>query len=186
MSDFPLLNTPRLRLREIVAGDAPALLAIHGDAEAMRWFGTDPLTDLGQAEQLVKTFAGLRQMANPGIRWGLERLSDGQLIGSCGFLRWNRAWKVCCLGYELAAPAWRQGFMREALSAALAWGFAQMALNRVEAQVHPENLASRRLLQGLGFAEEGLLREAGFWLGAPRDLVQYGLLQREFKPAAAG
>lgn len=184
MSDFPTLQTPRLRLREIVAADAPALFAIHGDAEAMRWFGTDPLTEPAQAEKLVETFAGLRQMANPGIRWGLERQADGVLIGSCGFFRWNRGWKVCCLGYELAAFAWKQGYMREALSAALGWGFDTMALNRVEAQVHPDNQASRQLLLGLGFAEEGLLREAGYWLGAHRDLVQYGLLQREFTPHA--
>lgn len=35
-SAFPTLQTARLRLREIVPEDAPALLAIHGDAEAMR------------------------------------------------------------------------------------------------------------------------------------------------------
>jgi ribosomal-protein-alanine N-acetyltransferase len=36
MSDFPVLETPRLVLREIVASDAPALHAIQGDPELMR------------------------------------------------------------------------------------------------------------------------------------------------------
>jgi len=81
---FPDLQTERLRLREIVPADAPALLAIHSDREAMRWFGTDPLQDLAQAEQLVNTFASWRLLPAPGTRWGLERKSDGQLIGSCG------------------------------------------------------------------------------------------------------
>lgn len=48
MSDFPTLETDRLVLREIVADDAPALFAIHSDAIAMRWFGTDPLVDIAQ------------------------------------------------------------------------------------------------------------------------------------------
>ncbi|RBL67590.1 GNAT family N-acetyltransferase, partial [Pseudomonas sp. MWU13-2625] len=34
--DFPTLHTERLTLREITQRDAPALLAIHGDADEMR------------------------------------------------------------------------------------------------------------------------------------------------------
>jgi RimJ/RimL family protein N-acetyltransferase len=39
MHAFPLLDTQRLHLREIQMDDAPQLLAIHGDAQAMKWFG---------------------------------------------------------------------------------------------------------------------------------------------------
>ena len=182
-SDFPTLETDRLLLREIVAADAPALFAIHGDADAMRWFGTDPLTAPEQAEKLVDTFAAWRQMPNPGTRWGLQRKSDGRLIGSCGLFKWNRGGKSCIVGYELARSAWGGGFMGEALAAALAWGFEHMALNRVEAQVHPENTASIHVLRGLGFMQEGRLREAGFWLGDHHDLLQLALLRREYRPA---
>jgi ribosomal-protein-alanine N-acetyltransferase len=69
--------------------------------------------------------------------------------------------------------------MREALRAAFAWGFEHMALERIEAQVHPENTPSLALLKSLGFVEEGLAREAGFWLGKRHDMVQLGLLRRE-------
>ena len=50
--------------------------------------------------------------------------------------------------------------MREALRAALRHGFVEMGLNRIEAMVYPENLASLRLLQHLGFQKEGLLRQS--------------------------
>jgi len=46
--------------------------------------------------------------------------------------------------------------------------------------VHPLNAPSLALLKKLGFVEEGLLREAGLWMGERRDLVQLGLLAREF------
>jgi ribosomal-protein-alanine N-acetyltransferase len=36
MTDFPTIETDRLLLREIVASDAPAIFATHGDAQAMR------------------------------------------------------------------------------------------------------------------------------------------------------
>ncbi|HUB88522.1 MAG TPA: GNAT family protein [Dyella sp.] len=184
MSDFPTLETERLLLREIVAADAPALFAVHGDMEAMRWFGADPLTDLQQAERLVETFAAWRQMPNPGTRWGIQRKSDHQFVGSCGLFKWNRGWRSCIVGYELARSARGAGLMREALSAVLAWGFEHMGLNRVEAQVHPDNAASLRLLRALGFVQEGHMREAGFWLGEHHDLLLFALLRREY-PAPA-
>jgi ribosomal-protein-alanine N-acetyltransferase len=65
----------------------------------------------------------------------------------------------------------------------LPWGFEQMALNRVEAQIHPENLPSLNLVLKLGFVREGLLREMGFWDGKYHDMLQLGLLRREFVSA---
>ncbi|MFO1252878.1 MAG: GNAT family N-acetyltransferase [Inhella sp.] len=110
---FPTLETARLRLREIREADAPALLAIHGNTEAMRWFGADPLQDLDGALGLVRVFAGWRQLPNPGTRWGLELKSAPGLIGSCGLFAWNRAWRKCALGYELVPQAQGQGLMQE-------------------------------------------------------------------------
>lgn len=183
---FPTLATERLVLREIVAADAPALFAIHSDAAAMRWFGTDPLTELAQAEKLVETFASWRRMPNPGVRWGITVRGDGILVGTCGLIKWNRGWQSCTLGYELAVAAQGRGLMKEALVAALSWGFERMELHRVEAQIHPDNAASIALARGLGFVEEGRGREAGFWLGEHQDLLQFGLLRREFATGRRG
>lgn len=181
---FPNLQTERLCLRELVPADPPALLAIHSDQEAMRWFGTDPLQDLAQAEQLVNTFASWRLLPAPGTRWGLARQSDGQLVGSSGLFNWNRAWGRCVLGYELARPAWGQGLMSEALRAVLAWGYSPqgMALNRVEAMIHAENTPSLKLAQGLGFQFEGRLREVAFWGGRHHDLLLHARLASDQVP----
>jgi ribosomal-protein-alanine N-acetyltransferase len=180
MINFPNLETDRLLLREIVAADAPELFAIHSDEVAMRWFGSEPLADIQQATKLIETFAGWRQLPNPGVRWGIQRKTDHRFLGSCGLFKWNRQWKSCVIGYELAPFAQGKGFMTEALSAALEWGFEHMELNRVEAQVHSENSASIRLLARLGFVQEGCMREAGFWLGNHHDLQQLSLLSRDY------
>src|SRR6201995_1214634 len=111
---FPSLSTKRLQLREIVASDAPALLAIHGDAEAMKWFGTDPLADLEAAEKVIAGFANMRQLPSPGVRWGIVRAAPargGGLLGTCGVFRWNRGWRTCLTGYELARPPHGPGHM---------------------------------------------------------------------------
>ena len=184
---FPSLSTRRLQLREIVASDAPALLAIHSDREAMKWFGTDPLPDLEAAETVIAGFANMRALPSPGLRWGIVHADPGRggaLLGTCGVFRWNRGWHTCLTGYELARHAQGRGLMTEALRAIYAWAFKAMEVERIEAQVHPLNVSSLKLLKRLGFVEEGLLREAGFWMGERRDLVQLGLLRREFVLAA--
>ena len=185
MSDFPTLKTERLRLREIVAADTPALFAIHSDADAMRWFGTDPLTGIHEALKLVETFAEWRKASNPGTRWAIVDSKTDRLIGTCGLFKWSPSRRSCSVGYELARDAWGVGFMCEALTAVLGWGFEHMSLNRIEAQVHPENEPSIKLINRLGFVREGLLRQAGFWLGEYRDLIQFSLLRTEYSPLAS-
>ena len=180
LPDFPTLDTARLRLREIVPADAPALFAVHGDPDSMKWFGTDPVPDLAAAAKLVDIFAGWRAQPNPGTRWGIEPKGHAGLVGTCGLFAWNRGWRKCSLGYELNPSARGQGLMHEALQACLAWGFTHMQLNRVEAQVHPLNAASLRSVERLGFQREGLLRQAGHWGGQFHDMHQYALLQQDW------
>lgn len=74
--------------------------------------------------------------------------------------------------------------MAEALRSVLAWGFKEMALNRVEAQVHEANAPSRALLARLGFSQEGRLRQAGYWGGQHHDLLIFSLLKNEWNHGA--
>jgi hypothetical protein len=104
-------------------------------------------------------------------------------VGSCGLFAWNREWAKCSTGYELARTARGQGLMREALRAAFDWGFAQMGLHRIEAQIHPDNAPSLALAEGLGFVREGRLREVGFLGRAAARSVAAGSLARRLAAA---
>ena len=184
-SNFPTLETEHLLLREIVETDAPAVFAIHGDAELMRLFGSDPIADLAGAVALIRIFASWRKLANTGTRWALEIKGTAGLIGTCGLFGWHRAWRKCTVGYELARGAQGRGYMQEALGAVLSWGFEDVGLNRVEAQVHPDNEPSLRLLRRLHFVEEGRLRQGGYWAGQYHDLLQYSLLRQDWIDSSA-
>lgn len=179
MPAFPTLETSRLLLREITEADAPRLFQIHSNAEHMKWFGYDPVADLEGALAMVKIFADWRQLPSPGTRWGIELKSEPGLIGTCGLFAWNEKWHKCLLGYELAPGVEGKGVMREALEVALDWGFRAMQLNRIEAQVHEQNLRSLSLLAKLGFVQEGRLREVAYWGGRHHDLLQLSLLASE-------
>ncbi|GGP18505.1 GNAT family N-acetyltransferase [Silvimonas iriomotensis] len=182
--EFPKLITDRLLLRPFVASDAAELFAIHSDEEAMRWFGSNPALCLEDAEKILQAFMTAPQQAIPGMRWAIVRQHDQRLLGSCGFFKWDRGWRNCQIGYELGRDAWQQGYMREALSAMLAWMFANLGLNRIEARVHPHNAASLKVLDKLGFVIEGQQREAGYWNNQYHPLVLLSLLAAEFSQSA--
>jgi ribosomal-protein-alanine N-acetyltransferase len=180
LSTFPELHTARLRLREIRPTDTEALYAIHSDAEWMRWYGVDPLVDPSQASQLADLFAGWFH-AGTGFRWALERCSDRRLIGTCGLFRWNRSWRNCVIGYEIARFCQRQGYMREALEAILEFGFSNMHLHRIQAETHPDNLPSIALARHMGFRFEGVHREQAYWGGRFHDLNCYSILEQDWR-----
>lgn len=170
---FPTLHTPRLHLREITPADAPALLALHGNAEAMRWFGSDPINDLAGAHRLIEMFAGYRTLPHPGTRWGLCLREDDRLIGTCGLFGWNAGWRQCTIGYELLPRHQGAGLMHEALQAAIGWGHEHRQLHRIEAIVHPDNQPSITLLRRLGFEQEGRLRDGARWGGRFHDMLLF-------------
>lgn len=179
-SPFPVITTERLCLRQIKPSDADALFTIHSDVEWMRWYGVDPINRHYQARQLAELFASWFP-AGTGFRWGLELKHDNRLIGTCGLFRWNKSWHNCVIGYEIARDLHGQGYMWEALTAVLDYGFNEMQLHRIQAETHPDNAASIRLATRLGFRFEGVHREQAFWADNYHDLNCYSLLEREWR-----
>lgn len=179
-ASFPELQTPRLRLRQLRPSDANAMFAILSDVEVTRTFGLERFTLIEEAEQRIRAInAGFRQQAS--LRWAIVRAEEDVLIGTCGYVYWKRPHRHAAVGYELARPFWRQGYMTEALTAVLHYGYTQMNLHRIEALVMPENTPSIQLLHRLGFQEEGLLREYGFWNGRFHNLLIFSLLRQEWQ-----
>ncbi|MNO01960.1 putative ribosomal N-acetyltransferase YdaF [compost metagenome] len=58
--------------------------------------------------------------------------------------------------------------------------FNDLGFHRITAEVYDYNTRSRKLLERLGFVEEGRLRKARFWNGGFHDIIVYGLLAEEF------
>ena len=83
------------------------------------------------------------------------------------------------VGYALRRDAWGRGYATEAVGAVVAWGFGELGLHRLEADIDPRNTASAAVLTRLGFRLEGVLRERWFVAGEVSDSAMYGLLAHE-------
>ena len=182
-TEFPVLETERLRLREIVPMDTADIFAIRGDYEVTRYNIGAAYQDATEARELIQSMTRL-YLEGKEIRWGITLNSrhggNDTVIGMCGFNYWNRVDRRASIGFDIAREYWRRGIMREALTEILRFGFIEMDLNRVEADVSAENEASIRLLTGLGFIQEGRQRQQYYDEGAFHDLLLYGLLRKEW------
>lgn len=89
-----------------------------------------------------------------------ERENPEQIIGFAGLgqIIWG-SFESCFLGYKLDESRVNRGYMTEAVSAVVEWGFTKAMLHRIEANVMPRNLPSLRVLEKCGFENEGLSRK---------------------------
>ncbi|XXX76987.1 GNAT family N-acetyltransferase [Sorangium sp. So ce134] len=180
---FPVLATPRLTLRSIEPGDVERIFRIQSDPEVVRYSGRGPDGSLAAAERRIETIlAGVREYTS--IRWGITLKESGELVGTGGFWRWNKPHRWAEIGYELLPEFWNRGIMTEALRAVIRFGFESMELHRVEAQIDPDNRASARVLERLGFALEGRHRQNWYYDERFTDTEVYGLLRGELAAAA--
>ncbi len=139
-----LIETPRLRLREMEETDAPFMHYLNSDPEVLRFIGDAPY-DPAAALDIVRYVRA--QYAEYGIgRWLIEFSATGQTLGWCGLKMLNDAGEVD-LGYRFPRHFWGLGFGFEAAEACVRYGFEHLRLKRLTARAMPENLGSMRILE---------------------------------------
>lgn len=174
------LETERLLLRPFQASDGDRLFTIFSDPRVMRYWNSPPWTSLDEAAPYVaRELAAMR--AGEYISLGVVRTDTGTLIGTCTLFDLTEQCRRAEVGYSLASAEWGNGYMQEALTVLLDYGFSELNLNRVEADIDPRNTASARSLERLGFRREGLLRERWIVGGEMSDTALYGLLLKDWK-----
>ena len=147
------LRTERLVLRPLVPDDADAVVEAVSDWEVARWVSSvpHPYERIDAATWII--------LSAPEGRWGIER--DGALVGAIT--------TGAQLGYWLRRDAWGQGVMTEAGRAVAAEWFADPAMDALRSSYYVGNDGSRRVLEKLGFADDGPVRIASLSLGRDVD-----------------
>ncbi|MEM5543381.1 GNAT family protein [Sulfitobacter sp. AS92] len=110
----------------------------------------------------------------------LIRRSDQNLVGAITLDNIRRGpAQSGTLGYWTGEPFARQGYMREAIEAAVHQAFTRLDLSRIEAACLPENQASRGLLEKAGFKYEGVAQSYLQIDGRWRTHVLYAALRKD-------
>jgi RimJ/RimL family protein N-acetyltransferase len=148
---WPTLSTSRLTLRPLQSGDAPALSRLVDDpgVATMTTSIPHPFPE-GAAEAFIDRMARV-EPDREGV-FALETTSDG-FIGVLGFHPDGRG--AVEVGYWLGRPFWGQGYMTEAVEAALGWAGAGWGRRYLLAGHFADNPASGQVLVKAGFLYTG-------------------------------
>ncbi len=174
-NEFPVLETERLILREITLKDAEDIFAIYSNEEVMKYFGKNTYKELKEAELMAERCINAFK-DKEGIRWGITFKNSDELIGSAGIWRIVKNHLRGEIGYDLKITYWNRGIMTESLKAITSFGFNKMNLHTLEANIDPENIASKKLLGKIGFIKEGYFRESYLQDGEFLDSEIYSMI----------
>lgn len=155
---IPTLSTARLRLEPLTAAHSAGMFALWSREEVCRYSGPAvdvsglpislPTTSPLESGRIIDFFVR-RAAAGLGFRWAMMTEPKEMFVGTLGF---NHLGPCPEMAWHLHPDVWGKGLMAEACRAALAW---VPGASRVQAFIDPDNDASIRLAERLGFQATG-------------------------------
>ncbi len=167
-----VFNTPRLTARRLNGGELEALLAVYGDADAMRWVGDGLALSREQCEKWIEVTLGNYQRRGYGM-FALEEKASGRVVGFAGLVHPGGQAEPE-IKYAFLRSHWGQGLATEAARGLVEYGQRVHGLNHIIATAAPANAASHRVLRKAGFTpgplrqnEDGTATQLFFWQAPP-------------------
>jgi RimJ/RimL family protein N-acetyltransferase len=148
-----VLETERLRLREVTLDDAPFIVRLLNDAAWLEFIGDRGVRTPEDARAYLTNGPIKMQREHGFALWVVETKSDGAPIGVCGLLK-RPTLEDVDLGYAFLPEARGRGYAVEAGAATLAHGRSAHGLRRIIALTAPKNARSIHVLGKLGFRFE--------------------------------
>ena len=152
-----MLETERLALRPPMADDAADLYAFMGDPQVMRFTHVQP--SLNELRNYLAVHEAQRACVGCAP-WVLTEKAGGRLAGFGGLYEdpFDPGWGVE-VAYFFHPAAWGQGYATELTRFCVAEARRMMRWPKLVAFVHPENVASHKVLLRAGFEEERFVPE---------------------------
>ena len=177
---LPQLTTKRLILRKLSMRDADDVFAYSRDPEVARHVLWDAHTSVGESRAYIRYMIRKYRQGEPAS-WGIELKSTGRIIGTIGYMWYQRDNSAAEVGYSLSRAHWNQGLMSEALACVLDYSFRTLNIHRIEAQFEVNNPASGRVMEKAGMLFEGTLRGRLYNKGRYVDVSIYSALREDWR-----
>jgi RimJ/RimL family protein N-acetyltransferase len=172
---LPGLETGRLTLRELAPEDAPEIQVWQNAPTQWRQMAVEP-DEFSDAAARIANYQKYRGTgANRRLFVYAARLkSDGTLVGSVSLARSQPG--IASLGLSVAAAHGGRGYGTELADRILAFGFGEISLHRIAADVAVENVACLRVMEKIGMEREGVSRDCIFAQGRWWTEARYAML----------
>jgi ribosomal-protein-alanine N-acetyltransferase len=169
------LNTKNLVLQKYTKKYLKDLYNHRSDPEIAESYLKEP-KNINEFKKYLKEFNKIN-----GKRSLFVILKDSILIGDISYNSWGFENKVVAIGFSIATKYQMMGFGKEAVSEIVRYLFLVKNVQRIQAEVNSDNIPSCKLLERVGFIEEGRLRQVEYNNGKWEDLYVYSMLRNEYK-----
>lgn len=170
---LPRVETDRFFLRAFEARDLDAAVRLFGDDEVQKYLVPE---NKRTVERMKITFRNVvRRWRERGFGlWCVAEKSADKMCGYCGFQYFDETPDVEIV-FAFFKDCWGKGVASEAAKASLRFGFEELRFERVFAATHPENAASRRVLEKIGMTFEKRNTHYGI------ETISYVIACRDFR-----
>lgn len=177
---FPTLTTDRLLLDVLSINDAQDLYEIRTNSDVLEFMDSAPHADLEESKIFIQASIG-QYAAGTGISWAIKMKGEEDVIGYFSYWRMDHKNQRGEIGYALKPSHWGKGIMTEVFNAVIPFGFHQLGLHSIEANINEANARSQAVLEKIGFQKEAHFRENYFFNGKFIDSIIYSLLESDLK-----
>lgn len=162
-------ETARTQNRMMNCNDAAQMLHVWSDPDVTRFMNIETFSTIDQAREIILAILQ-EETAN---RFVIIDKIDGELIGSFGINEFYQDTMTAEIGYELKKSYWGLGIMFEVLQAFMQIIESTSHILAFTAKVAPENQASIRLLEKLGFNYDKTVTELDMNTKTLKNVKQY-------------
>lgn len=152
------LETKNLIIRSYIKEDAKNLYEILSDERVLEYVPEEPIT-MEQAQNAIKWLISNYDL-DSGYKYSfaIELKKTKDYVGWCGFgyLDYDKSQKE--IYFTLKSKYWGHGFATEASKALMEYIFNELKLKKLVAVVKPDNKASKRVIEKLGFKYKGVVK----------------------------
>jgi ribosomal-protein-serine acetyltransferase len=179
MTDFPeIIKDDDIELR-MVAPTFDNARELFELVDANRAYLSQWLPWVPRIKAPEDEFAQLQKWHKKKQNWIIYQ--NDRMIGTVGLVHMEEDAKLVEFGYWMSAEFAGRGIMMRAVRVLEKMLFESGDWHRIEIRCDPENIASRRIPEKLGYKLDGILRQEFPLRGELRDTMVFSKLEQEYK-----
>lgn len=175
------LITKRLIIRDMEITDLEDIHRYGSDFEHVRYMTWGPNTIEETTRFLMDAIEKNNTLPRKNFDLAITKMEDAQMIGGIGIYL-NDEMNEAMIGWIIHRDYWNQGYVTEAASALLDYGFKKLGLRRIYATCDAENIGSWRVMEKIGMRKEAHFVKSRIYhkeLGY-KDELHYAILKDEY------
>ena len=173
------LSSDRLLLRPVNKSDAEAIFKYRSDAVTNQYQGWIPKT-IDDAHHFVSKVAPELNVYDTWFQFAIVLKETGELVGDIGIHFLDEENYQAEIGCTLAKSQHGKGIANEALKTTIDYLFGDLKKHRISCSIDPDNIASIKMIERLGFRKEAHFKQSLLIDGEWVDDIVYALLKSEW------